>query len=361
MPLLTTTIETIPPLDQAAMAEAQARQGQLTKPAGSLGRLEALSIQLAGITGRLDPGLARKQVVIMAGDHGVTAEGVSAYPAEVTPQMIYNFLTGGAAINVLAGRIGAAVTVVDMGVAEPISAGPIETAQPNFLDRKIAPGTQNMAAGPAMSRAQARQAMETGIAVVNQLAETTGLDLLISGEMGIGNTTPSAAIVATLAGLPPAEVTGRGTGLDDAGWRGKVAVVERALQLNQPDPTDPLDVLAKVGGFEIGGLAGLVLGAAARRIPIIIDGFISTAGAMLAAAMAPQVKPYLIGGHNSVEPGHRAMLDYLGLRPLLDLDLRLGEGTGAALSAFLVEAAVRLLNDMATFAEAGVATQENSD
>lgn len=350
MPVLETTIQTITPLNQAAMAEAQARQAELTKPAGSLGQLEALSIQLAGIMGRLDPALAKKQILVMAGDHGVTAEGVSAYPAEVTPQMIYNFLNGGAAINVLARQVGADVTVVDMGVAAPIS-----TAQANFLDRKIALGTQNIATGPAMTRQQARQAIESGIEVVNALAESDGLDLLITGEMGIGNTTPSAAIAATFTGLSPAEVTGRGTGIDEAGWRRKVATIEQALYFNQPDSADPLDVLAKVGGFEIGGIAGLVLGAAAQRIPVIVDGFISAAGAMIAAALAPQVKPYLIGGHNSVEPGHKAMLDHLGLSPLLDLNLRLGEGTGAALSTFLVEASVRLLNDMATFAEASVA------
>lgn len=354
MSLLETTVQTIKPLHSATVAEAQARQNQLTKPPGSLGHLEHLSCQLAGITGRLDPPLVKKHIVVMAGDHGVTAEGVSAYPAAVTQQMVYNFLSGGAAINVLARQIGATVTVVDMGVAAPIST----PAQARFLDRKIAPGTQNMALGPAMSRQQAEQAVETGIKVVDDLAETNGLDLLMTGDMGIGNTTPSAAIAAVITGRAPADVTGRGTGINDTALQHKIAVIEQAIATNRPDPTDPLDVLAKVGGFEIGGIAGLILGAAARRVPIIIDGFISTAGALIAVGLASQAKDYLITGHRSAELGHQAMLAYLGLTPLLDLDLRLGEGTGAALAANLVEAAVRILNDMATFAEAGVSDKE---
>ena len=356
MVLLNTILPTIGPLDAAAMEQARLRQAQLTKPPGSLGRLESLAEQLAGITGQLNPPLAKKQIVVMAGDHGVTAEGVSAYPAEVTAQMIYNFLRGGAAINVLARQLEATVTVVDMGVAASIAAD-----HPHFLDRKIAPGAQNIALGPAMTRAQAERAVETGIEVVNHLAKTAGLDLLITGEMGIGNTTPAAAIAAVYTGLPPAKVTGRGTGLDETGLRRKISVVERALAINRPDPADPLEVLAKVGGFEIGGLAGLILGAAARRRPVIVDGFIATAGALIAVGLAPQAKDYLIAGHRSVEAGHPAMLAYLGLAPLLDLELRLGEGSGAALAAYLVEAAARLLNEMATFAEAGVSNKAGSD
>ncbi len=356
MSLLETTVQTIKPLDSAAVAEAQARQNQLTKPPGSLGHLEHLSCQLAGITGRLDPPLAQKHIVVMAGDHGVTAEGVSVYPAAVTQQMVYNFLSGGAAINILARQIGATVTVVDMGVS-----GFIAADHPRFLDRKIAPGTQNMAVGPAMSRQQAERAVETGIKVVDDLAETDGLDLLMTGDMGIGNTTPSATIAAVITGRAPADVTGRGTGLNDTALQHKIAVVKQTIAMNRPDPTDPLDVLAKVGGFEIGGIAGLILGAAARRVPVIIDGFISTAGALIAVGLASQAKDYLITGHRSAELGHRAMLAHLGLSPLLDLDLRLGEGTGAALAANLVEAAVRILNDMATFAEAGVSSKEEDD
>jgi nicotinate-nucleotide--dimethylbenzimidazole phosphoribosyltransferase len=356
MSLLETTVQTIKPLHSATIAQAQARQNQLTKPPGSLGHLEHLSCQLAGIGGRLDPPLAKKHVVVMAGDHGVTAEGVSAYPAAVTQQMVYNFLSGGAAINVLARQIGAMVTVVDMGVA-----GLIATDHPRFLDQKIALGTQNMALGPAMTRQQAAQAIETGIKVVDDLAESEGLNLLMTGDMGIGNTTPSAAIAAVITGRAPADVTGRGTGINDTALQHKIAVIEQAIAMNRPDPTDPLDVLAKVGGFEIGGIAGLILGAAARRVPVIIDGFISTAGALIAVGLASQAKDYLITGHRSAELGHQAMLAYLGLTPLLDLDLRLGEGTGAALAANLVEAAVRVLNDMATFAEAGVSDKEEDD
>lgn len=352
MSILTQTLEKIQPLNQSMVEQAQARQNQLTKPPGSLGRLEALSGQLAGISRQLAPSLSRKQIVVMVADHGVAAEGVSAYPSEVTPQMIYNFLNGGAAINVLARQIGATVTVVDMGVAVPIV-----TDHPRFFDRKIAAGTQNIARGPAMTQRQARQAVEIGIGIVDQLAETDGLDLLITGDMGIGNTTPSAVIVSVYTKIPLAEVTGRGTGVDDARLNHKIQVAERARQVNRPDPNDPLDALAKVGGFEIGGIAGLILGAAARRVPILIDGFISTAGAILAAALSPQVKDYMIAAHRSAEAGHQAALDHLGLKPLLALDLRLGEGTGAALAAPLLDAAVRILNDMATFTEAGVSNK----
>ncbi len=353
MSILEKTRQSISALDAVAIAKATERQAQLTKPAGSLGLLEDVSIQMAGITGKLDPPLDKKHVVVMAGDHGVTAEGVSAFPAEVTPQMVYNFLNGGAAINALARHVGANVTVVDMGVAVPI-----ESAASNFLDRKIARGTKNIAVGAAMSRTQARQAVETGIAVVEHLRTTDGLNLLITGDMGIGNTTPSAAIATVFTGISPAEATGRGTGVDDDGLQRKIAVIERALAVNQPDPTDPLGVLAKVGGFEIGGIAGLILGAAAHRIPVIVDGFISTAGALIAAALSPETKNYIFSGHRSVEAGHRAMLSHLGITPLLDLRFRLGEGTGAVLAAFLVEAAVRALNDMATFAEAAVSEKK---
>ena len=353
MSTLSQILEKIQPLNLQLVEQAQARQQQLTKPPGSLGRLEELSWQLAGISQQLDPPLSRKHIVVMAADHGVTAEGVSAYPAEVTPQMIYNFLNGGAAINVLARQIGATVTVVDMGVAAAIN-----TNHPRFLDRKIAAGTQNIALGPAMTYRQAQQAIETGIRVVDRLANIAGLDLLMTGDMGIGNTTPSAAIVSVYAKISAAEATGRGTGVDDVRLQHKIQVVEQAVQANHPDPNDPLDVLAKVGGFEIGGIAGLMLGAAARRVPILIDGFISTAGAILAATLSPQAKDYMIAAHLSTESGHRAALNHLGLKPLLALDLRLGEGSGAALTAPLLDAAARTLNDMATFAEAGVSDKD---
>jgi nicotinate-nucleotide--dimethylbenzimidazole phosphoribosyltransferase len=337
----------IPDLDIGAMEQARARQSQLTKPAGSLGVLEDLSIQIAGITGNLNPSLARKAVIVMAADHGVAGEGVSAYPAEVTYQMVLNFLRGGAAINVLARQAGARVTVVDIGVAADFKEAP------GLVRRKIAYGTQNMTRGPAISRSQAEKAIQTGIDVVNEEI-SQGLDLVATGDMGIANTTPSSAIVAALTGLPVAQVTGRGSGVDAAGLAHKVATIETALALNQPDPSNALDVLAKVGGLEIGGLAGVMLGAAAQRLPVVIDGFISGAAALIAAGLQPALKPYLIASHQSVEIGHRAILQKLGLRPLFDLDLRLGEGSGAALAFHFVEASVHLLNEMATFGEAGV-------
>jgi len=289
----------------------------------------------------------------MAGDHGVVAEGVSAYPQEVTPQMVYNFLAGGAAINVLARHVDARVTVVDMGVAAEIE------PHPDLVNKKVASGTANMAVGPAMSREQAMHALESGAEVV-EAELTRGLDILGTGDMGIGNTTPSAAIACALTGRPAADVVGRGTGVDDAGLVRKAAVVERALAVNRPDPADGLDVLAKVGGFEIGGLAGAMLAAAAHRRPVVVDGFISTAAAMIAVALAPQIRPYLIAAHRSQEQGHHIMLDWLDLKPLLDLDLRLGEGTGAAIGFALIEGACKILDEMATFGEAGVSEGEES-
>ena len=340
-------IARIGPLDEAAMAAARARQDMLTKPRGSLGRLEALSVQLAGITGNPRPSLQHKVIITMAGDHGVVAEGVSAYPQAVTPQMVYNFVRGGAAINVMARHVGARVVVVDMGVAAALE------AHPNLVDKKVALGTGNIARGPAMSREQAVRALLAGAEVV-EAEISRGLDILGTGDMGIGNTTPSTAIAAALTGRTPAELAGRGTGVDDAGLARKVATVQRALTTNQPDPGDALDVLAKVGGFEIGGLAGAILAAAAHRRPAVIDGFISTAAAMIAVRLAPQVRPYLIAAHRSQERGHALMLEWLALAPLLDLDMRLGEGTGAALGISLAEVACKILGEMATFGEAGV-------
>jgi nicotinate-nucleotide--dimethylbenzimidazole phosphoribosyltransferase len=345
------TIAAIGPLDESAMRDARARQARLTKPPGSLGRLEELSVQLAGISGGALPSLPRKTVIVAAADHGVAADGVSAYPPAVTAQMVLNFARGGAAINVLARQAGALVVVVDVGIAADM------VGVPGLIHRKIARGSQNITRGPAMSHAQAIAALEVGLDVL-QAEHASGMDLVATGDMGIGNTTPSAAIVAALTGRPPAQVTGRGTGVDDAGLARKVAAVERALSVNRPDTTDALDVLAKVGGFEIAALAGVMLGAAAARVPVVIDGFISGAAALIAAGLAPQVQPYLIAAHQSVEIGHRAALQHLGLRPLLDLELRLGEGTGAVLAFHLVEAAARILAEMATFDEAGVSDKE---
>jgi len=319
----------------------------LTKPQGSLGRLEELSIQLAGITGIANPSIREKVIITMAGDHGVVAEGISAYPQEVTPQMVLNFLAGGAAINVLARQAGARVVVVDMGVAIDVP------AQEGLLVRKVAYGTANMTKGPAMTDEQAVDSILKGVQVV--LDEITqGVDIVGTGDMGIGNTTSSSAIACALAKRSPAEIAGRGTGLDDIGFKRKISAIERALDVNKPDPKDGLDVLAKVGGFEIGGLAGVMLGAASRRKPVMIDGFISTAAAMIAVSIAPRCREYLISAHRSKENGHGLMLEWLGLKPLLDLDMRLGEGTGAALGMTFAEAACRILTEMATFGEAGV-------
>jgi nicotinate-nucleotide--dimethylbenzimidazole phosphoribosyltransferase len=337
----------IQPLDQAAMQSAQVRQNMLTKPQGSLGRLEELSIQLAGIYRNPYPSIKDKVIITMAGDHGVVAEGVSAFPQEVTPQMVFNFLNGGAAINVLARHVGARVVVVDMGVAHDF------VSHSSLIVKKVAKGTANMTQGPAMTRAQAEQSILSGVEIVEAEIKR-GLDIVGTGEMGIGNTTPSAAIAAVLTGESPAKIAGRGTGVDDEGLKRKVSAVERALAVNQPDPKDGLDVLAKVGGFEIGGLAGVILGAAAKGKPVMVDGFISTAAAMVAVAIAPAARPYLISAHRSKEIGHGIMLDWLTLKPLFDLDLRLGEGTGAALGISMAEAACKILAEMATFGEAGV-------
>jgi nicotinate-nucleotide--dimethylbenzimidazole phosphoribosyltransferase len=353
MSLFEDTIKSIEGRDEVWREKARARLEQLTMPHWALGRLMDLALDLAGMTRSLRPPVERKAVVVMAGDHGVVAEGVSRFPQEVTPQMVGNFVNGGAGINALARQVGARVVVVDMGVAQDISA----LAKSGLvIDKNIGPGTANMAEGPAMSREQAVAAIEAGIEVAQSMAD--GIDLFGTGDMGIGNTTPSTAIVAALTGTPVAEVTGRGTGLDDDGFNHKIAVIEKALALNKPDPLDGLDVLAKVGGFEIGGIAGLILGAAANRKPIMVDGFISTAGALIACSLAPACKDYIIAAHRSVEQGHRIMHDHLGCEPLLDLNMRLGEGTGGALAMNVVEAARRVLTEVATFAEAAVSEAE---
>jgi nicotinate-nucleotide--dimethylbenzimidazole phosphoribosyltransferase len=340
-------ITNIPPLDESAMRVARARQDTLTKPRGSLGRLEELSIQLAGIKADPFPSVKRKAIIVMAADHGVALERVSAYPSDVTAQMVLNFLRGGAAINVLARQAEARVTVVDIGVATDFE------PMPGLIRHKIMYGTRNLAHGPAMSREEAEQALQVGVDVFNEEA-ARGLDIVATGDMGIGNTTPSSAIVTVMTGLSVAQVVGRGTGIDDHGLERKIRVIEQALAVNQPDPNDALDVLHKVGGLEIAGLAGVMIAAASRRIPVVVDGFISTAAAMIAVALAPRVRDYLISAHQSVEIGHQAMLKHLNLNPLLDLNLRLGEGTGAVLAFHLIEASARILCEMATFDEAGV-------
>ncbi len=351
MSLLTQTINQIGPLDEQAATAARRRQDMLTKPAGSLGRLEELSIRIAGITRRERPRLTKPAVIVMAADHGVARQGVSAFPAEGTPQMVLNFLRGGAAINVLARHVGAQVIVVDIGVAADLP------SHSELVSRKLAYGTADFSQEPAMSLELARQALEVGITCANEAIDC-GVDLLATGEMGIANTTAASAIVAAITGRPAAEVTGRGTGIDDASLARKIAVIEQALALHRPNPRDGLDVLAKVGGLEIGGLAGVILGAAARRVPVVIDGFISGAAALIAATLAPAATTYMIAGHRSVERGHVAVYSQLDLQPLLDLDMRLGEGTGAVLAMSICQAACKVLDEMATFAEAGVSEKK---
>jgi nicotinate-nucleotide--dimethylbenzimidazole phosphoribosyltransferase len=345
--LLADTAASIGRIDPAISAAMQRVLDSKTKPRRSLGRLEDLACRVAAIRGTPSPALPVKAIVVMGADHGVADEGVSAYPQTVTRQMLLNFAAGGAAINVLARHVGAQVVVVDMGVTEPLPSGL------NIRARRIGPGTRNFTHGAAMSRAQAIDAVETGIRLAHELV-ADGVTLLGTGEMGIANTTAASAITAACTGAEPETVTGRGTGIDDEGWRRKVDVVRRALSVNHPDPADPLDVLAKVGGFEIGGLAGVVLGGASRRVPVVADGFIASVAALLAVHLAPAAADYLVAAHQSVEVGHRLVLDTLGLRPLLDLELRLGEGTGAALAMSLVDAALRVLHEMATFEGAGV-------
>ena len=349
MNLLQDTLSTIVPQDAAIREQAHRRMEELTMPYWALGRLLDLAEDLAGITRSMRPPVTGKAIFVMAGDHGVVAEGVSKYPQEVTPQMVANFVAGGAGINALAHQAGAAVRVVDMGVAADL--GDLAPSG-KILSRRVGPGTQNMAHGPAMSRDQAVAAVEAGIDIARQAA--SAVDVFGTGDMGIGNTTPSSAIVAAFSGVSVAEVTGHGTGIDDEQFARKVRVIEKSLQVNRPDPKDGLDILAKVGGFEIGGIAGLILGAASLKKPVVVDGFISTAGALIAHSLCPTAAQYMIAAHRSVEKGHRVALEILGKQPLIDLDFRLGEGTGAALVMNFLEAAVRVLTEVTTFDEAMV-------
>ena len=338
----------IPPIDEHARQQAQARQNSLTKPTGSLGRLEQLSIDLAGMTGRMDPPLRDRVVFTLAADHGVAAEGVSAYPKEVTAQMVLNFLAGGAAVNVLAQLNNARVVVADLGVDADLP------SNPQLRSLKVRRGTASITSGPGMSVEEAQQAVNHGRRLVLDEIEH-GLDVALTGDMGIGNTTASAALICALTQLEPAEVVGRGTGVDGAGLERKREAVRKALETNaERIAKGPLEALAAVGGLEIAGLVGVIVEAASQRRPVVIDGFISSAAALTAARIAPGSIAYMIASHRSQELGHAAALDQLGLKPLFDLDLRLGEGTGAVLALPLLDAAVRILNDMATFDEAGV-------
>jgi nicotinate-nucleotide--dimethylbenzimidazole phosphoribosyltransferase len=346
MTSLSTLLDAIAPLAADAGAAARAHLDTLTKPPGSLGRLEEIAERLVALRGA-PPRVEQPVILTLAADHGVVVEGVSAYPQSVTAQMVENFLREGAAVNVLARQAGARVVVADFGVAGAL------TAAPALVRRSLGRGTANCAVGPAMTRAQATRSVEAGAGLADAaLAE--GADLLATGEMGIGNTTTAAAVVAAVTGAEPEAVTGRGTGVDDRTWRRKVEVVRRALGVNRPDPADGLDVLAKVGGFEIGGLVGVILAGAARRVPVALDGFIASAAALVATTLAPAAADVLFASHRSAEPGHDVALRHLGLTPYLDLGLRLGEGTGAALFVHLARGATLIYRDMATFKSAGV-------
>jgi nicotinate-nucleotide--dimethylbenzimidazole phosphoribosyltransferase len=349
MELLKRSIAAIQPLNENVYAQANERLANQARPAGSLGMLEPASVRLAAIFGTLDVRLTHKVIITCAGDHGVTDEGVSLFPPEVTPQMVFNFVNGGASINVLGRHAGARVVAADLGVNFDF-----DPALPIF-HKKVAKGTANLARVPAMTRKQAEQSVAAGIEIVNELLAQGPLDLLGTGDMGIGNTTPSSAVIAAFSGISVEKLTGRGTGIDDAALANKIRVIEQALALHRPDAKDPLDVLAKVGGFEIGGLAGLVIGAAAAGIPVVCDGLIATAGALIACELAPAAKAYLFASHRSVEVGHRFMHERLGVEPLLDLQFRLGEGTGAAIAMELLDAATRVLCDIKTFDEVAIA------
>jgi nicotinate-nucleotide--dimethylbenzimidazole phosphoribosyltransferase len=352
---LRASLASVAPLDADAMAAAQRHLDSLTKPPDSLGRLEALVVTLAGVTGRVDAPVDRRAIVVAAADHGVARRGVSAYPAEVTAQMVANVVAGGAAINTLAAAVGAGLVVVDVGVAAPIPVVDTPGSRGGVLiEARIRPGTGDMTVEPAMTAAEALEAIAAGRRVVADLA-ADGVDLLGIGEMGIGNTTAASALAAVFTGTPVDAVTGRGTGIDDDGRTRKVAAIRRAIAIHAPDPADPVGVLAAIGGLEIAALVGVIAEAVIRRIPVVLDGFITGAAALVATAIAPAIAPRLIAGHRSSEPGHAIVLDHLGLRPVLELDLRLGEASGAAVAMGVIVAAAAIRDGMATFDSAGVA------
>ncbi|SDF07646.1 nicotinate-nucleotide--dimethylbenzimidazole phosphoribosyltransferase [Sporolituus thermophilus] len=351
MELLQQTIRNIPPVAHQAAAAVKRRFDRLTKPQGSLGELETLVANYAGMTGEQMPSIPRKAMVLMAGDHGVAVHGVSAYPQEVTVQMVYNYLSGGAGANVLARHAGADMFIVDVGVRVDLK------EHPRIINRKIAYGTEDFTRGPAMTREQAVKGLEVGIEIANMCIDQ-GYGLFALAEMGIGNTTATAAIASVFTGLSPEQAVGRGSGIGDGRLKIKQQVVQQALLVNKPNRGDALDVLSKIGGYDIAGLAGVILGGAARRVPTVIDGVIATGAALIAAGLAPEARNYMIGSHLSAEPAHGKMLEVLGLRAVLDMGMRLGEGTGACLAMTLLDAGIKLLRDMATFEEAGIATAE---
>jgi nicotinate-nucleotide--dimethylbenzimidazole phosphoribosyltransferase len=351
MSLLQQTLSAIHPSDRSLLSAIQAHLDDLTKPQGSLGRLESLALQYCLATHTLRPLPGKMRIYCFAGDHGVASEGVSAFPKEVTPQMVGNMLAGGAAINVFARHVGAELRVVDMGVDADLRDAP------GLIHRKVARGTANIAVGPAMQREQAVLALEAGITLATEAAHDKVI-LLGTGEMGIANTTPATALFAAYLGCPPAEITGRGTGVDDTRLQHKVQVIERALAVNRARLGDPLEILSALGGFEIAGIAGLVLGGAAARVPVVVDGFISTAGALAALRIQPAAADYVFFSHLSEERGHRIVMEKLAIKPILELNMRLGEGTGAALAMSILMAAIKMYNEMATFSGAKVSTKE---
>ena len=346
-------LKEITAVDEKFYEIAQKRLDNLTKPMGSLGRLEEFARRIVAITENTMPELEKKVIFTFAGDHGVAEEGVSAFPKEVTPQMVFNFLNGGAGINVLARHAGAEVIVVDIGVDYEFDG----SENTFFAKKKVVRGTKNIRKGPAMTREEALKCIAVGRELANEYAGK-GYKIFATGEMGIANTTPSSAIAAVFTGRSAEEVTGMGTGIGEKAWENKVTVIKDAISVNKPDLSDPVDVLAKLGGAEIGGIAGLILGAAEHKIPVVIDGFISTAGALIAYEIEPKTKDYMFAAHSSVEKGHKAMLEKIGLKPILDLNLRLGEGTGAALAIMIIEAGLKIYREMATFGEAGVSGKE---
>lgn len=340
-------VAAIAPADARAKQDAQRLQDSLTKPRGSLGKLESLSVRLAGVYHTSRPSMGRTMVFTMAADHGVTSEGVSAYPAEVTRQMVLNFASGGAAINVLARHVGAEVRVVDMGVA-------CDEGWPScIIERKVARGTKSIARGPAMTIEDARRSIEAGIELAESAVDE-GFTAIAIGDMGIGNTTAASAVTSVITGCSVRAVTGRGTGIDDVRLNAKVSVIERSIEINRPDPRNGVDVLAKVGGFELGGMAGVILGGSSKRVPVFIDGFVSGSAALIAGTICPHAVDYMVASHLSVEPGHAHALAHLGLTPVLDLEMRLGEGTGAVLAMNMAQASCKILSEMATFEGAGV-------
>ena len=349
-------VKRIRPVDQDWIAKARERTAQLVMPARALGRLHDIAERLCGIQQTLQPSISRKAILVMAGDHGIAGEGVSAYPQEVTGAMVHTFLAGGGGINAISRQVGADVFVVDVGTMADFD-GLDLAGREKLIVRKVAKGTASFTRGPAMSLPEAEQSIFTGFQEASRLFED-GVDMIGTGDMGIGNTTPSAAIGAVICNLDPEEMIGRGTGVDDQGLARKRAAVRRAIALNHPQPADGLDVLSKIGGFEIGGIAGIVLAGAFHGRPVVIDGFISTAGALIACTLCPAAKDYLISGHCSEEPGHRHMLNHLNLKPILDLGMRLGEGTGGALAMSIADSAVRVFKEVMTFEEAGVAGQK---